>query len=140
MLKIVTLLALWGSPMLAESLTVTRVIRAQTLLTETDVTVIGAAIPGALIDPVEAVGLEARVTLYPGRPIHRNDLGPPALVDRNQIVTLVYNLGGLEITTEGRALDRGGLGDVVGVMNLSSRKTVAGQLAEDGFVYVGPNP
>jgi flagella basal body P-ring formation protein FlgA len=62
------------------------------------------------------------------------------LVDRNQIVTLVYNLGGLEITTEGRALDRGGLGDVVGVMNLSSRKTVTGQLAEDGFVYVGPNP
>ena len=46
----------------------------------------------------------ARVTLYPDRPIRPGDLAPPALVDRNQIVTLEYAAGPLVILTEGRAL------------------------------------
>lgn len=140
MLRVIAALMLWATPIAADSLTTTRVIRAKTLLSEVDVTVIAPTIPGALVDPVEAIGLEARVTLYPGRPIRSADVGPPAMVERNQIVTLIYSLGGLGITTEGRALDRGGLGDVIGVMNLSSRKTVVGQLAEDGSVYVGLSP
>ncbi|WP_442102273.1 flagellar basal body P-ring formation chaperone FlgA [Pseudorhodobacter sp. W20_MBD10_FR17] len=126
--------------MAADSLTATRVIRAKTLLSVADVTVIAATIPGALVAPADAIGLEARVTLYPGRPIRSADVGPPAVVERNQIVTLIYSLGGLGITTEGRALGRGSMGDVIGVMNLSSRKTVVGQLAKDGSVYVGPTP
>jgi flagella basal body P-ring formation protein FlgA len=136
MLRVLTIIVLWASPIAADSLTATHVIRAQTILSKADVTVVATTIPGALIDAADAVGLEARVTLYPGRPIRSGDLGPPALVERNQIITLVYSVGGLGITTEGRALDRGGVGDAVSVMNLSSRKTVVGQLAEDGFVYV----
>ncbi|MGO4906716.1 flagellar basal body P-ring formation chaperone FlgA [Pseudorhodobacter sp. W20_MBD10_FR17] len=131
---------IWATPMAADSLTATRVIRAKTLLSVADVTVIAATIPGALVAPADAIGLEARVTLYPGRPIRSADVGPPAVVERNQIVTLIYSLGGLGITTEGRALGRGSMGDVIGVMNLSSRKTVVGQLAKDGSVYVGPTP
>lgn len=137
MLRGFMFLVLWASPIAAESLTTTRVIRAQTVLTQADVAVIAASVPGALIDAADVVGLEARVTLYPGRPLRRGDIGPPALVERNQIITLVYSVGGLGITTEGRVLDRGGVGDSVSVMNLSSRKTVVGQLREDGSVYVG---
>jgi flagella basal body P-ring formation protein FlgA len=137
MLRIFMTLALWASPIAADSLTTTRVIRAKTVLTKADVVVIAATVPEALTDVDAAVGLEARVTLYPGRPLRRGDIGPPALVERNQIITLVYSVGGLGITTEGRALDRGGVGDSVSVMNLTSRKTVVGQLREDGSVYVG---
>ena len=108
MLRSFALLLLLATPSAAESLIATRVIRAQTLLSANDVTLVAAEIPGALMDPSEALGLEARVTLYPGRAIRASDIGPPALVERNQIVTLVYNAGGLGITTEGRALARGG--------------------------------
>lgn len=137
MLRVIMFLAIWASPIAAESLTTTRVIRAKTVLTRADVAVIAATVPGALTDAADAVGLEARVALYPGRPLRRGDIGSAALVERNQIITLIYSVGGLGITTEGRALDRGGVGDSVSVMNLSSRKTVVGQLREDGSVYVG---
>ena len=57
-----------------------------------------------------------------------------------QIVTLVYNVGGLGITTEGRALARGGLGEIIRVMNNSSRTVIAGQVAEGGYVHVVSTP
>jgi flagella basal body P-ring formation protein FlgA len=64
------------------------------------------------------------------------DLGPPALVDRNQIVALDFRAGGLSIRAEGRALARGGAGDVIRVMNLASRTTVSGRIRPDGVVDV----
>ena len=121
----------------ADSLVATRTLRAQTVLTAADMTLVEAAIPDALADPALAVGLEARVTLYAGRAIRAADVGPPALVDRNQVVSLIYLAGGLGIVTEGRALARAGAGDAVRVMNLSSRSTVTGRVAPDGTVLVG---
>jgi len=78
------------------------------------------------------------VTLYAGRPIPLSALAPPALVERNQIVTLVFRRGGLEIRTEGRALGRGGEGDTIRIMNLASRNTVTGWVMGDGQVHVAP--
>ncbi|MEL6235325.1 MAG: flagellar basal body P-ring formation chaperone FlgA [Pseudomonadota bacterium] len=113
-------------------------IRAQTIVTATDVTLLPGTTPGALSAPEEAVGLETRVPLYPGRPILATQLGPPALVTRNQIVTLRFSRGGLEIVTEARALDRAGLEERVRVMNLKSRVTVTGIVAGPGLVEVRP--
>jgi flagella basal body P-ring formation protein FlgA len=58
------------------------------------------------------------------------------VVERNQIVTLIYDQSGLTIATDGRVLDRGGVGDRIRVMNLQSRSTVTGTVGEDGNVYV----
>ena len=102
MFRLVALLILAAPPVFAESLVATRVIRAQTLLSSGDVTLVVAEIPGALKAASDALGLEAKVTLYPGRPVRAVDIGPPAVVERNQIITLVYRVGGLGITTEGR--------------------------------------
>lgn len=120
------------------SLVTTRMIRAQTVLTAEDVTQVEASIPGALTDMADAIGLEARVTLYPGRPVRPGDLGPPALVDRNAAVPLAYRSGGLTIMAEGRALERAAVGDSLRVMNLTSRSTVVGRLGPDGIVELGP--
>lgn len=121
---------------LADSMVATHTIRAQTVLTAEDFTLVDADIPGALTDPQQAIGLEARVTLYAGRPISAADLGSAAMVERNQTVTLIYRSAGLSILTEGRALDRGGVGDVIKVMNLASRTTVTGMIDPDGSVQV----
>jgi flagellar basal body P-ring formation protein FlgA len=53
---------------------------------------------------------------------------------------LRYAAGPLAITTEGRALARGGAGDVIRVLNLSSRNTVTGRVQPDGAVSVGTYP
>ncbi len=137
MWRLVLILAGW--PALADSLVATRPIRAQAVLTAEDVTLVDAEIAGALTDAAQAVGLEARVVIYPGRPVRAQDLGPPAIVERNQLVGLIYRAGSLAILTEGRALARGGVGDEIRVMNLSSRTTVTGLIGPDGRVIVGPN-
>lgn len=140
MWKLFLSILLLSTPAMADSVIATRVIRAQTILTESDMSIASAEISGALTQIHEAIGFETRVTLYPGRPIRAADIGPPALVDRNQTVTLLYNVGALGITTEGRALARGGLGDVIRVMNMSSRTMLLGRIAEDGAVHVGQMP
>ena len=115
-----------------------KTMRAHSLLTESDLKVSEGELPGAYVAIEDLIGQETRVVLYAGRPIRIDDVGPPALVDRNQIVILIYSIGGLNIATEGRALARGGLGDRIRIMNLSSRSTVNGTIRADGSVSVAP--
>ena len=61
---------------------------------------------------------------------------PPARIERNEVVPLVYVQGALRIETEGRALARGGTGEYLRVMNLASRVTVTGRVTEDGRIEV----
>jgi flagella basal body P-ring formation protein FlgA len=135
----VLLLVALATPAMADSLVATRTIRAKALIAAEDLALVSAELPGALTDPIEAVGLEARVAIYAGKPVRPGDLGPPTLVERNQPVKLIYLSGGLAILTEGRALARGSEGDDVRVMNLGSRNTVTGRIGPDGAVYVGWN-
>ena len=79
---------------LADSMVATRTIHAQSVLSVEDIAMVAADIPGALTDPDAALGQEARVTLYAGRPIHAADLGTATLVERNQAVTLIFRTGG----------------------------------------------
>jgi len=138
-LLLALILALGPGAALAESVVATRTLRANMLIGPDDVARTDrAAPPGAAVQPEEVVGLEARVTLYAGRPIPLSALGPPALVDRNQVVTLVFQRGGLEIRAEGRALGRGGEGDTIRIMNLGSRNTVTGWVTQTGEVHVAP--
>ncbi|NUB44611.1 flagellar basal body P-ring formation protein FlgA [Fertoebacter nigrum] len=136
-MKSLLLLVVFPFAAQADSLVATRTLRAETILAPADMMLVAQAIPGALEDPSLALGQEARVTLYAGRPIRAADIGPPAIVDRNQIVALHYAGGGLSILTEGRALARGGVGDVIRVMNLASRSTVSGRIGAGGEVSVG---
>ncbi|AXQ95180.1 flagellar basal body P-ring formation protein FlgA [Cereibacter azotoformans] len=134
----VLLLLCLASPAPADTVVATRTIRALEVLGPGDLALRPETLPGTLTEPAQAIGLEARVTLYAGRPVGIGDVGPPGIVNRNQIVPLAYSLGALEIRAEGRALARGGVGDVIRVMNLSSRSTVSGRIADDGSVHVGP--
>ncbi len=135
MLAIILALAVPGAA-LADTVVAGRTLRAGTLLTGDDLAIIAEDIPGAISSLDDAIGQEARVNLYAGRPVRPGEIGPAALVERNQIVTLIYDQNGLTIATEGRVLDRGGVGDRIRVMNLSSRNTVTGTVGEDGKVYV----
>ena len=131
------ILLLTVQPALADSVVATRTIRAQTVVGPDDLTLVAADLPGSVTDPQLAIGLEARVAIYAGKPVRLADLGPPTLVERNQIVPLIYLSGGLAISTEGRALARGAAGEVIRIMNLGSRTTVSGRIGPDGAVYVG---
>lgn len=121
----------------AESLVALRTLPAQTVVTEVDVTLVEAQIDGALTAIAPALGLQVRTTVYAGRPLRPENLGQPALIDRNQSVTLVYATGGLTILAEGRALARGAEGEVIRAMNLTSKTTVSGRVDGQGRLVVG---
>ncbi|NHB76674.1 flagellar basal body P-ring formation chaperone FlgA [Rhodobacter calidifons] len=133
----VILLLVVAQPAFAESVVASRTIRAKAIVQPDDLVVVDAELPGSIQDPAAAFGLEARVTIYAGKPVRLADLGPPTMVERNQLVTLVYLSGGLAIATEGRSLGRAAEGESVRVMNIGSRNTVTGRVGPDGTVYVG---
>lgn len=137
---IAAILTLASNAALAETIVATRTIRAQTLLAPSDLQAVQGDVPGALITIDEAVGLEARVVLYSGRPIMAGDVGPAAIIERNQIVKLIYAVGTLSISADARALARAGPGDMLRVMNLTSKSTVSGIVAPNGSVYVSGLP
>ncbi|UWQ79368.1 flagellar basal body P-ring formation protein FlgA [Leisingera sp. S132] len=136
LLACLTAATLCAPPVWADYLVPTRTIRAKAILSAEDLALKKGEILGALSDPADVVGLEARVALYEGRPLRAGDIGPPAIVERNDLVTLIFRQGGLSIAAEGRALGRGAAGEAVRVMNLSSRATVTGRVAQDGSVEV----
>lgn len=124
-------------PISAQTIVATHTIRSQAILTANDVELIEQDVAGAYISLDEVVGMEARIVLYAGRPIRMDDIGPPAVIERNQIVTLYYMTGTLIIAADARALGRAGVGDRIRVMNLASRSTVTGWVQQDGSVSVG---
>jgi flagella basal body P-ring formation protein FlgA len=136
MIRLTIALLLAAVPAWGEVLTPARTIPAQTVIGPGDIVHSDLVIPGALTDPAAVIGMEARVALYPGRPILASDIGLPAVVERNAIVPLIYASAVLHIATEGRALDRAGPGDVIRVMNLASRTTVTARIGADGAAYV----
>ena len=122
----------------ADTLTALHVVRPNTIIEAGDLGAIDQVIPGALPADANIVGLEARITLYPGRPILPGHVGPAALVERNQPVVVVFRDRGLTISADGRALSRGAEGETVRVMNLASRTTVSGKVQSDGSIVILP--
>jgi flagella basal body P-ring formation protein FlgA len=120
----------------ADTVVASRTIPAKSIIAASDLVIDTISIPGVVSDPSDIIGMEARVALYAGRPIRQADVGFPAVVERNQIIALLYSGNGLMISTEGRALGRAGPGDIVRVMNLSSRATVMARVGADGVAYV----
>lgn len=120
------------------------VIAARTLLdgqviAATDLAVAPGDVLGTFSDPRAAIGQKASGQIHAGRPIGPTDVQPTMTVERNAIVTLRYQSGGLNLTAEGRTLEQGTAGQVIRVMNLGSRNTLLGTVAENGEILVKGN-
>lgn len=140
MMRHILLLLMLAGPAAADTLVAAHTIRAKAILNATDLARSAKDILGGVTDPDTLIGQEARVTLYAGRPIRANDVGPPAIIERNQMVVLTYANSVVTIHTDGRALDRAGVGDRVRAMNLNSRSTIVGTVTEDGRISVLGGP
>ncbi len=136
MKALVAILILAALPAVADTVVPVRTIRAREIIGPADIRVAPETVAGAVGDPARVIGREARTTLYAGRPIMAGHTAEPALVGRNEVVPLVFLRGGLRIVTEGRALGRGAEGEILRVMNLTSRTTVFGRVTADGSIEV----
>ena len=87
---------------------------------------------GTLTDPADIVGKSPRRMIRPGRQLRRGDLQAPVVVAKNSLVTLRLETPVMRLSAQGRALENGGLGDVVRVVNTKSKALVYG-------LVTGPN-
>ena len=125
-----------AGPSQADSVVATRDIAKGAVISADDVTTVAMEIPMAISSLDMALGLMALGPISAGQVLRPDQLTAPVLIERNALVTLAFRTETLEIRTEGRALTQGRPGDVIEIMNLSSRTRVTGQIAQDGTVVV----
>ena len=91
-----------------------------------------------IVDPDQAIGMAARSAINAGRLLHMSELMKPELVQRNESVTIVYQMPGLMLAVRGKASDGGAEGDMIDVVNLQSNRTVRATIIGRGQVAVAP--
>src|SRR6185437_3440951 len=87
---------------------------------------------GALLKDSD-IGVERKPR---GRPLRPSDLMRPELVQRNDIVTLTYDMPGLSLTVRGKATEGGAQGDTITVLNEQSKRMLQGVVIGPGRVAV----
>lgn len=90
---------------------------------------------GELTSNDEALlGKQVRRTVYAGKPVTTANTRAPFVIKRNQNVTVKYISGALEISMTGRAMENASVGEIVSIMNASSRELVSGIVTEEGWI------
>jgi flagellar basal body P-ring formation protein FlgA len=90
---------------------------------------------GTILAKDDMLGMVAKRALPPQKPILATSLTAPVLIKRNDLVTLRYTKGQMQLETRARAMANGAKGEWIQLMNLSSKKllearVIGPQLAE----------
>jgi flagella basal body P-ring formation protein FlgA len=95
------------------------------------------ALPGDLQGDLAALaGRVARRSLPAGSVVRQGDLGRPEIVGRGDIVTVLYEIPGMTLTLRARATEAGAQGDLIGVLNIQSKKALQATVVAPGKVAV----
>jgi flagella basal body P-ring formation protein FlgA len=93
--------------------------------------------PADVVTNVEFVaGKTAKRDIRQGMPIRAGLLESKKLVKRGEPVTIVAEAGSLRVTAIGQAVEDGGEGELVKVLNLGSKKMVVGRVTGDSTVSI----
>jgi flagellar basal body P-ring formation protein FlgA len=126
-----------------ETLVPTRAIAAGGTLKSSDFTIARRPktefAPNLITDPEVATGLSARRALRAGQVLRPGDLMKPEIVQRNETITITYEVPGIVLSVRGQAVDAGALGDVINVLNIQSKRTVQATVTGYGRVSVATN-
>jgi flagella basal body P-ring formation protein FlgA len=89
-----------------------------------------------ILSKEELIGMTPKRMILPGKPVKANDLQLPIVVERGDMVTMIFNDGGMRLTAKGKALENGAKGDVVRVANSASSRTVEALVTAEREVIV----
>jgi flagellar basal body P-ring formation protein FlgA len=94
---------------------------------------VGSDVVGAMSD---LIGMVPRKALRTGEMIHTADLAKPMLVEKNQLISVVYVAKGLSLTMRGRAQGNGAMGETIRIQNPQSKRIVEGIVSGPGQVTI----
>lgn len=88
----------------------------------------------ALFESSDVIGMIATRPLRSGAVVGVRDVERPRVVRKSELVTVVYSIPGLQLTAKAQALDSGGEGDVVTIMNPRSKRVIEAVVTGPGMV------
>jgi len=91
---------------------------------------------GTVTDLDEMIGMTPKRYIRANSPIRRADLRRPVVVAKGSTVTMVVSVPGMTLAMTGRALENGGIGDTISIMNSQTRKTIEGVVAGPGRIKI----
>jgi flagella basal body P-ring formation protein FlgA len=90
----------------------------------------------ALTTANDIVGKAARRTIAPGEVIRVSDIQTPIAIEKGALVTMIVQTPFMRLTSQGKALEDGAVGETIRVLNVRSKKTVEAQVAKSDTVLV----
>jgi flagella basal body P-ring formation protein FlgA len=93
--------------------------------------------PDAVLDPSSIIGFEARRALRASEPLRSFDLTRPLMVTRGELVTLIFESPGIQLSVSARATENASQGDVSRFVNLQSNRTIEAVVDGPGRARVG---
>jgi len=82
----------------------------------------------------DLIGMATRRVLHAGESVRLEDVRRPTLVAKGSTVTMSFEAPGIILTTMGRAMSEGGLGETVTVQNPASFRQVSAVVTGPGQV------
>lgn len=85
------------------------------------------------------VGMAARRPLKAETPLRTTDIERPMMIEKGDQVTMIVRTGNLTLTAAGRALEAGGKGDLIRILNTATHTTVEGVVHSPRQVTIHAN-
>ena len=97
-------------------------------------TVSDTVMSGTVSSMDDLIGMATRRVLHAGESVRLEDVRRPTLVAKGSTVTMSFEAPGITLTTMGRAMSEGGLGETVTVQNPASFRQVSAVVTGPGQV------
>lgn len=92
--------------------------------------------PQSIVEIESLIGQEVRGNLRSGRPILRSDVGEPILIHRGDLIEIRVIGGGVNVTTNAKALGDGAQSDLIEIETMNPRKRLVARVADHGTVEI----
>ncbi|MDR6770405.1 flagellar basal body P-ring formation chaperone FlgA [Azospirillum sp. BE72] len=84
----------------------------------------------------QLIGMTPRRGVSTNQPVRLRDLQSPRMIDKGSLVTITLSTPSMTLTTQGKALQDGGKGEVIRVVNTQSNRIVEATVAGPNVVAV----
>jgi flagellar basal body P-ring formation protein FlgA len=124
-----------------EALVYVRSLAAGAVVTADDVTyapVQAHQLPADAVEAEAAIGKAARRPVRAGAAVAARDLSSPRVIARDEVISVAYDVGGVKLVLQGKALAAAAVGEPVQVKNLQSGKIIQAVATGPGAAVVGP--
>lgn len=89
-------------------------------------------------DADAVIGMAARRPLREGSAVSLRDVSAPQVIRKDDMVAVVFNLGGVNLTLQAKAMEGATAGQVLSVVNPASKKVIQAVAVGPGQAVIGP--